>query len=255
TCPSVNSPVECPDGPVFGDATASDACDQSVVVTYSDASTPGTCAGTYSTTRTWIATDDCGNTATCSRTVVVRDITAPLITCPVVVSPVECPDGPVFGDATASDACDHSVSVTYSDTSTPGTCARTYSTTRTWTATDDCGNTATCSRTVVVRDITAPLITCPVVVSPVECPDGPVFGDATAWDACDQSVAVTYSDASTPCTCARTYSTTRTWTATDDCGNTATCSRTVVVRDITAPTITCPSVNSPVECPDGPVFG
>ncbi|HYV94342.1 MAG TPA: HYR domain-containing protein [Chitinophagales bacterium] len=249
-CPSVTSPIDCPAQPNFGDATATDACDGNVTITHTDATTAA-CGNTYSTTRTWTATDDCGNTATCSRTIVVRDITPPSITCPSVVSPIDCPAQPNFGDATATDACDGNVTITHSDATTPGC---TGGITRTWTATDDCGNTATCSRTIIIHDVTPPIITCPSVTSPIECPAQPNFGDATATDACDNSVTITHADVTTAA-CGNTYSTTRTWTATDDCGNTATCSRTIVVRDITPPSINCPSVTSPIDCPAQPNFG
>jgi hypothetical protein len=62
-----------------------------VTITFSDVSTPGTCIGTYSTTRTWTATDDCGNTATCSGTIIVQDVTPPTITCVAQTSPINCP--------------------------------------------------------------------------------------------------------------------------------------------------------------------
>src|SRR5678810_1268278 len=65
-----------------------------------------------------------------------------------------------FIPPTATDACDATVTVTFADVTTPGTCPGTYSVARTWTATDDCGNTATCSRTIVVQDNTPPTLTC-----------------------------------------------------------------------------------------------
>ena len=183
TCPDVITPVECPGLPVFGDATATDDCDNDVEITYVDVRTEG-CGNSYSVTRTWTATDDCGNTSSCSRTIDVEDTTPPVITCPDVITPVECPGLPVFGDATATDDCDNDVEITYVDVRTEG-CGNSYSVTRTWTATDDCGNTSSCSRTIDVEDTTPPVITCPDVITPVECPGLPVFGDATATDDCD----------------------------------------------------------------------
>ncbi|KIA86136.1 hypothetical protein OA85_00125 [Flavobacterium sp. AED] len=255
TCPTVVSPINCPATPSFGVATATDTCDPSVAITFADVTTPGNCPGNYSVTRTWTATDDCGNTATCSRTIAVQDTTPPVITCPTVVSLINCPATPNFGTATATDTCDPNVAITFADVTTPGNCPGNYSVTRTWTATDDCGNTATCNRTINVQDITPPVITCPTVVSPINCPATPTFGVATATDTCDPSVAITFADVTTPGTCPGNYSVTRTWTATDDCGNTATCSRTINVQDITPPVITCPTVVSPINCPATPTFG
>src|SRR4029078_3478392 len=164
--------------------------------------------------RTWTATDDCGNTATCSSTIVVQDITPPTITLLAQTTPVNCPALPVFTPPTATDTCDPSVSITFSDASTPGSCPNTYSTTRTWTATDDCGNTATCSGTIVVQDITPPTITCATQTTPNNCLTTPAFIPPTATDACDPSVTITFSDVSTPGTCSANFSVTRTWTAT-----------------------------------------
>src|SRR5260221_8326028 len=75
-----------------------------------------------------------------------------------------------------------SVGVTASNVTTPGNCPQEFSVTRTWTATDDCGNTSTCSRTISVTDNTAPTITCPNPAAGIECPNTPNFGSATASD-------------------------------------------------------------------------
>ena len=254
TCEAQTTPIDCPAVPVFTPPTATDACDATVTITFTDATTQGTCAGTYSVTRTWTATDDCGNTATCSGTIVVRDITSPTITCVAQTTPIDCPAVPVFTPPTATDACDATVTITFTDATTPGSCAGTYSVTRTWTATDDCGNTATCSGTIVVRDITSPTITCVAQTTPIDCPAVPVFTPPTATDACDATVTISFSDATTQGSCAGTYSVTRTWVATDDCGNTSSCSGTIVVRDITPPTITCVAQTTPINCPALPVF-
>src|SRR4029078_11594371 len=102
-------PINCPATPVFIPPTVSDACDGTVTVTFADVTTPGTCPGTYSVARTWTATDDCGNTATCSSAIVVQDITPPTITCVTQTTPINCPATPVFLPPTATDACDGTV--------------------------------------------------------------------------------------------------------------------------------------------------
>ena len=73
------STIDCPATPAFAQATATDDCDATVTLTFNDVTTPGTCAGNYSVTRTWTATDDCGNSSTATQTINVQDITAPVI--------------------------------------------------------------------------------------------------------------------------------------------------------------------------------
>lgn len=255
-CPTVAANIECPALPVFPDATATDFCSTGpVLVTFTDLNTPGgICAQGYSVTRTWMASDNCGNSTFCSRTITVTDNTAPIITCPTVPGAIECPALPIFPPPIASDLCDTNPLITFEDINTPsGICAQSYIVTRTWTATDACGNLATCQQTIAVNDLTPPVIMCPEVESPIECPATIAnFGNASASDLCDSAPIINFSDATTPDgICA--FSVTRTWTASDACGNSATCSRTVTVNDNTAPAINCPTVISPLECSAIPV--
>ena len=91
-------------------------------------------------TRTWTATDACGNSSTSSQTINVIDTDAPVIDPLPGMTTINCPATPVFDVATATDACGSAFTLTYSDVTTSGACAGEYSVTRTWTATDDCGN-------------------------------------------------------------------------------------------------------------------
>src|SRR5436190_12164 len=119
---------------------------------------------------------------------------------------------------------------------------------RTWTATDDCGNSSTCMQRITVRDTTPPTITCPAN-RVLECPadtSANNTGVATAQDSCGL-VSIGYSDR-TLNNCAGTKVISRTWTATDQCGNRANCVQTITVVDTTPPVITCPA-NRILECP------
>ncbi len=253
-CATVVSPIACGTTPSFPVPTATDACDGQVDVTFIDQNTPGNCPQNFSITRIWTATDNCGNTAQCSATIVVQDIIPPVIICATVVSPIACGLIPSFPVPTATDACDAQVDVTFIDQNTPGNCPQNYSVTRIWTATDNCGNTAQCSAMIVVQDIIPPVIICATVVSPIACGSTPVFPVPTATDACDANVLVTFSDQNIPGNCPQNFSVIRTWTATDDCGNTAQCSATIVVQDILPPVIICATVISPIACGSTPVF-
>jgi len=100
----------------------------------------------------------------------VIDEEAPDITCPadVIIECDESTDPSNTGEATATDNCDGSPTVTPSDVESNGTCPQQKSITRTWKAEDDCGNESTCVQTIKVRDTTDPVITCPADVT-IEC--------------------------------------------------------------------------------------
>src|SRR5690606_20731625 len=130
----------------------------------------------------------------------------------------------------------------------PGACPQAFSFVRTWTATDNCGATATCTQTITVVDTQAPMISCPADVT-VACtadtsPTGQ--GSATATDNCDTTPTIASTDNIIPGQCPQSYTIQRTWTATDDCMNTSTCTQTIVVTN-TPPAITCPA-NVTIQC-------
>ena len=242
------STISCPAQPEFAVATATDACGSSFTLTSADVTTPGACANSYSVTRTWIATDACGNVSTASQTIIVQDNTPPVISQLPTASTISCPATPQWTTPTATDTCSGNVTLTSVDATTPGACAGSYSVTRTWTATDACGNTATASQVINVTDTTAPVIAPLPVASTINCPAQPEFAVATAIDACGSTFTLTSADVTTPGSCAGNYSVTRTWTATDACGNASTATQTINVQDITAPTITAEAQNITVQC-------
>ncbi|MFV5695700.1 T9SS type A sorting domain-containing protein, partial [Flavobacterium sp. LB3P122] len=144
----------------LGTATATDTCG-AVTPTFTDATVVIT-GCLRSQTRTWNVTDACGNAAIpVSRTTTwTVDLVAPIIIALPVVSTINCPVLPAFAQATATDNC-AVASLTFADVTTPGNCPGNYSLTRTWTATDDCGNHSSASQTINVHDNTAPVIECP----------------------------------------------------------------------------------------------
>ncbi|WP_335975286.1 gliding motility-associated C-terminal domain-containing protein, partial [Gaetbulibacter jejuensis] len=146
------------------------------------------------------------------------------------------------GDVTdEADNCDAGLEATYSDAVADGNCTNESVITRTWSVTDDCGNTATLVQTINVVDTTAPTFTVPADVT-IECDqdanDLTLTGDVTdEADNCDAGLEATYSDAVADGNCANESVITRTWSVTDDCGNTATLVQTINVVDTTAPVI------------------
>jgi hypothetical protein len=231
--------IECPASPSFSSPTASDLCDPNPSLTHNDVTTPGTCPQEFSVTRTWTAKDACNNTSTASQTITVEDNTAPVITGVGGPSTVICPATPQFSHPTATDACDPNPTLTFADTRTPGDCPQ-YTVTRTWTATDHCGNSRTASQSITVVDDTAPVISGVGGPQTIECPASPQFSNPAATDACDPNPSLTHNDVTTPGSCPQEFSVTRTWTAKDVCNNTSTASQTITVQDNTAPVLNCP---------------
>jgi hypothetical protein len=109
-------------------------------------------SGTY--TVTYSATDVDGNTGTVSRTVIVEDTTAPVITLSGA-NPYTVERASNYVDPGATTDTGETVTVNTSglNMAVSGNYTVTYS------ATDVDGNTGTVSRTVIVEDTTAPVIT------------------------------------------------------------------------------------------------
>jgi hypothetical protein len=242
--------------------TFTDNCAAPLTLDFVSTDTAGVCPQEFtivqSVTATVAAADDCDIDANCTRTVNVVDDDPPTITCPANTS-VSCEDPRTpaeTGEATATDLCDPSVTVDHEDQLDPGGCVEGELTIiRTWTATDACGNESMCDQIITVFDNTAPVITCPEDVT-VECDESTEpanTGTASATDNCDPAPVVDFTDDSAGLAgCNGTGTITRTWTATDDCGRSATCDQVITVVDSTPPEITCPE-DAILECGDSTV--
>ncbi len=223
-------------------------CIGRVVISVTQSPAPGTMVGLGPHTITLTANDGssnndgAGNTATATTTFTVNDTTAPVVTAPA--------DSSASADAsclaavpnyaagsTATDNCSTSGSITFSQSPAAGTMVGLGPTTVTVTGTDGAGNHSTDAVVFTVNDTTAPTITL-TGANPqyVECHTSyPELG-ATASDNCGGSFAATASGTVIVNTVG---SYTITYNASDASGNAATpVTRTVIVRDTIAPTIT-----------------
>ncbi len=247
TCPG-NLTVECdgagnaPDVDAWlSGASASDLCG-SATISNDFTGLSDDCGATGSGTVTFTTVDNCGNQSTCSATITVVDTTAPDITCPGNLT-VECDGGgntaelnAWLASASASDVCG-SVTLGNDFAGLSDDCGPTGSATATFTAVDNCGNESTCSATITVVDTTAPVITCPAdaTVTCGEPTDPGATGSATAADICDPAAGISFSDVVTPTSCPGDpvrETITRTWTATDVCGNSSSCVQTITVDKV-----------------------
>jgi gliding motility-associated-like protein len=227
--------------------TADDNC--SVVLTSSHTSGSAFSAGT--TTVTYSATDPSGNVTTCSFKVIIVDSDAPVLSnCPSDIElsvNAQCQAIALWTAPTATDGCTLTLTSTHDsgDLFVLGTTAVTY------TATDNSGNTSTCSFKVIVNDTSVPVFSnCPTNIAlngDVNCQANATWTTPSVVDDCTFTMTSTHaSGGSFPI-----GTTTVTYTAVDESGNSSTCSFTVTVEDVHAPVITgCPSTITLSAGPD-----
>lgn len=239
------------------------------------------------TTITYTATDGAGHTATAAQTVTVTDNTPPSIAAPPdanyvclsevpAASPSQATRGEVLDEdgnplppGPPFDNCGSPMVTVSESSSGAGSTASPRIITRTFTATDSHGNSASAVQTITVIDPTPPTFTSvpgnviaytgPGAVSCSTTVSDAALGTATAEDNC--SVVVTRSGVPA----GNNFpvgNTTVTYTATDAAGNTAVATQTVTVIDNTPPTISCaadivadfdPAVNGAVVTYTAPV--
>ena len=218
-------------------------------VTQNVANQTGLAPGTF----TFTVTD--GNTPACTTSGTVTlvggsDANAPTLNGVPASVTVECDALPAAATVTATDDCTTPISAILSTTTTKttntGACTdNSYTIVNTWTATDGSGNSTTGTQTITVQDIKKPAfvtasipanvtLTCPLVI-PTAVP--------TATDNCDNSVSVVATAVSNgsvnPALCAYyNFTITRTFIATDNCGNTTSAQQVITVQDIAKPTLT-----------------
>jgi hypothetical protein len=212
--------------------TASDNC-QDVTVMASSSTEDGDCPDNYVITRSWSVSDDCGNSTSHTQTITVQDTTAPMLTIPADYT-AECSDEHPLDPASATDNCGEVTITEVADTTY--SCANSYVVTRAFTAVDECGNSTSATQTITIEDTTAPMLTIPADYT-AECDEDLVFDDASATDNCGE-VTITLEEVTIDTDCAQEYSIERTFTATDECGNSSSATQTITGEDTTAPVIT-----------------
>ncbi len=183
--------------------------------------------------------------------ITVEDSQPPVFTNAPANTTVSCENVPAVVNPTATDNCDDNPDVEYlGQTVLPSTCPHKYLLTRTWQAEDACGNTATVSQMIVVNDTTAPTFSAPANLTISlngNCQynaDTTITGRVTnASDNCSaqQNLTIAFSDDFDPSSGGQ-GTLVRTWTVTDQCGNTASGQTQIItVLDLMPPTISCPN--------------
>ncbi|MEM6319867.1 MAG: gliding motility-associated C-terminal domain-containing protein [Bacteroidota bacterium] len=251
-----------PDAPLFIQAT--DNCTDSFDLTYGfdEISTqldhPDSCLTySYRITRIWTVTDAFNNTDSSIQIITVVDTLAPTFTVPNDIT-VSCElqnELTITGQPTdLMDNCDTMPNFSFVDLVIGSDCSNggaLDTIVRTWTVRDACGNATQDTQRIILIDTTAPVLTGLVTDITIQCNgDGaplPVIGtDITATDNCMGNPLIQYlgetnTQGNDPLVCDfYNYAITRTWRATDACGNTDEFTQNITIVDTLAPTIICP---------------
>jgi len=143
--------VACDNLNAFNEITAnpSDPCTP-VTLSFTDIDTGLGCAG-GNVTRTYSATDGCGNISTFTQTISFTDSTPPIFTAvPSDITTTCDSELTDLGSAAASDNCTQ-VNITIDVVLIGGPCPEAYEVHRTFTALDDCGNAAFYTQVIYIE--------------------------------------------------------------------------------------------------------
>src|SRR5204863_135723 len=216
--------------------TAQDNSSCSITVSPVDSAPVADAQGCGSTfTRTWTFTDNCGNSSSASQSIHVKESIVLVAPDAPATANVQCAgDIPAAVQLTAHDNCSGSITVSplhsapVADAQGCG-----YTITRTWTFADACGNRSSASQSIHVKDTVAPVAPDAPAAANVQCAgDIPAAVQLTAHDNCSGSITVSPVDGA-PVADAQGcgYTITRTWTFTDNCGNSSSASQSIHVKE------------------------
>ena len=212
--------------------TTTDNCAGTITGTTTDPLTY-TAQGTY--TITWTFDDGNGNSITVPQTVTILDVTPPTASNPDTMY-VECIADAVVDVNVVNDEADNCIAtVTWNNDVVSGNgCQDTII--RTYTVSDDAGNSIDVTQVIIVEDITPPTVPVQGTVT-VQCIDnfpGPdpnsVVGET---DNCGTPTVAWVSDVSDGLSCPETI--TRTYSVTDNCGNSVLIDQLIMINDVSAP--------------------
>ncbi len=231
-----------------GQLTASTGCVGGATISYSDVVTAGSCANSYTLARTWTVTDGCGGNETHVQIITVEDNTAPIVACGVASDVINTVGGSAslpnyITGATINDNCSANGSLVTTQTPSAGTVLTAGSYSVTIESVDECGNVGSCTINVTVNNNEVITVTNSPANVTIECDESTApanTGQFTATTSCATGgLVIASNDVITAGACANAYTIERTWTATDNCGNTETFVQTITVADNTAPVLVC----------------
>lgn len=212
----------------------------SATVTYQETSNVGgvlgTCPDAFVFTRTWTATDSCGNSDSQSQGITLQLTTNPTIDEEALPSnlDLDCSDTvPAVPSLDAASQCPYAtVTNSTQGNVTFGDCNNDYVRFTTWSFTDDCSNSVSHTQTVTVSASTPPTIVDPPNDVSVSCDSIPGQASLTATSPCSGVVTVTVTETTIPGSCEDEYVLNRVYTATDECGLSSQANQSITVSSV-----------------------
>ena len=212
---------------------------------------PGNCPGNYTIDRYWVITDCNGLQNAILQTITVVDNLPPVIVTDLTPDTLDCNDPVYFTPLQAEDECggDWSVIGEPSFVFLPGDCVGESVQKKYTTLTDQCGNEIEVEQVLLIEDNDPPFwLEEPLEQIFTDNIDGEVFDVPVADDVCSNfevDMTTTYNDGLCPLSVVLT----RTFVATDQCGNTS----APFIQTITEETDLDASLASatPVTCHNG----
>ncbi len=243
--------------------TATDQClpDALITISFQENSTQtssGACTDyTYSITRTWTASDTCGNSTSATQVIWVQDTTPPSFTPPqdTLLSCGAATDTSVTGyllPTDITDNCGNAFTIAYSDNTIAQGCLPNYDIIRTWTVTDVCNNSSSLDQIIMVRDTIPPTYTPPADTLYLDCSqidDPNITGQPTNLvDQCDTLIDISPINQISNTLCANTYTLRRTWIIQDGCANKDSFLQVIYVQDTLPPTFSQQAQDLSIDC-------
>lgn len=225
------------DIPAFITPNITDECDSELTIAIADTDEAGLCPSTRILTRTYTATDDCGNSSAFVQTIRLIDETAPTFVNFPADQTINCDETILEELPDVIDNCDTNPMVNITNDTLAGTCLNEILVIRTFTVSDFCGNSNTGVQLIRFVDNVAPIIRGQTRDLVIPCGTPIPLFDLGAIDNCDNDLDVIVDDTPTPGDCPQEENITRVFIVIDDCGNEVRDTIQITIVDDIAPTL------------------
>ncbi len=243
--------INCNDAiPDFIAPTITDLCDSDLVIDTSTTDISSTCPALRVITKTYTATDGCGNSNSFSQSIRLIDNQGPTFVDFPADQTINCDEEIDVNFPSFIDACDDSPTITFSQDTVPGECPNEMLVFRTYTLTDQCSNTTNAVQLFHFVDNVPPIIRGQTNDLTIPCQFPIPAFDLGAIDNCDNNLSIDFVDTSIPGDCPNEEIVTRVYTVADDCGNATLDTIVLTIVDNSAPSLTASNLieNLTISC-------